>query len=1166
VATYTVNKEYDLNKGTHVIPYIVNARDLTTSIKDSNGNILYQAAQKPVQDAVIQNLQLPDGCNLILLTYSQVASGNKIVYVKGPDKQLIKKVIPGPKASFILKMAKNSIIILDEAHNASGGDSATGLIAQDMLAGCAGTVFLSGTFAKRPENMALYAQKTAIGEVNSTSEGLTSAIAIGGVAMQEWVSSILVKEGQMIRRERSMENSGATINWITLDETALRWNLPDLKHHHLKTVDTITGVIRQIIAFQSKYVKSAVSELDEELKAQMGEADVNRGSDKAGVDNVPYFSKVFNVINQLLFSTKSEAVAMQAINRLKEGKKVVIAFANTMGSFISELTESGLEDQNGGTRIQTDFSLVLEKALSSVLKIQISTGWGKKQFRDLAVSELSLQGQAEYRRILGVIRQTSTDINVSPIDIIKHLIQSAGYSVAEVTGRNKEVRYDKPSPLGRTGLGRMKMPKTGVVFNRQKEDAAGAFRRFQDNEVDVLLINQSGATGASAHAVPTAKVPANKVKQRVMIVAQPELNVSTEVQKWGRINRTGQLMPPIYDYLVSAVPAEQRPVMMLQNKLRSLFANTTSSQKSSKDILQSSDFLNKIGDDVVREYVELDREEYGLDSIYYLCDLKKWMNQEAATGNEGEGDDKESKEKKVEELAKKVAGRVAIMPTERQKEFYDEVTEAYQKLVEKMINTGEYDLEVEALDLKARLLTEKTLVSGKAGARSDFGEETVLGLYEVANLSKPYSLERVKELLAERIPNGQDGKRYAIQQAKIAQEFLESRNNDRLQELNTNYRKAYEQLTKNAAKAGEDRVEIILAKRDELTKEFEKAYELKETKGSVLIQQITQTMSFFYPGRKLVLGDAMSQTRMVCLGIKINTKARNPYSLGKLYVEFVLASAVRKMSLNMAAKGYEGLTGIIEGDKKNYSYATSDLETFWEKGIAGLSSDRIQQYILTGNLLQGMAQETFNRTRIIDFTLTDGRTSKGLLVPYSVLDPRPSETNQVKKSIKKLIPLIQCVPIIRRQGVHEHIGSDRIKIYGETYGKSAYKVEVPLARARGGDVYLNEKLLKLVEGNNFTSTSSTMVTYVEDRNLEAFCRIISDEIGLLCELSDEQVDMLPRVAKKTQKTVLRDFVPFPVMPVYTAKKDSEDEAKAKRLRLMRMKANALQLRLKLLSV
>ena len=141
-----------------------------------------------------------------------------------------------------------------------------------------------------------------------------------------------------------------------------------------------------------------------------------------------------------------------------------------------------------------------------------------------------------------------------------------------------------------------KMRSVGIIKTRKKENVSEAFRRFNDNEVDVLLINQSGAVGASAHAIPTKKTPKAKVKQRVMIVLQAELDIAKEVQKRGRINRTGQIFKPIYDYLTSGIPAEKRLMMMLKKKLKSLDANTTSNQRNSEDLMKSDDFLNKYGD------------------------------------------------------------------------------------------------------------------------------------------------------------------------------------------------------------------------------------------------------------------------------------------------------------------------------------------------------------------------------------------------------------------------------------------------------------------------------------------------------------------------------------------------------------------------------------------
>ncbi|MBC7413249.1 MAG: hypothetical protein H7331_12440 [Bacteroidia bacterium] len=85
---------------------------------------------------------------------------------------------------------------------------------------------------------------------------------------------------------------------------------------------------------------------------------MRKGTSEAGVVNQPYFSKVFNVINQMLFSIKAEAVAERTIQRLKEGKKPVIAFASTIGSFIEQMeNEHGMPVKDGDT-INADFSEV----------------------------------------------------------------------------------------------------------------------------------------------------------------------------------------------------------------------------------------------------------------------------------------------------------------------------------------------------------------------------------------------------------------------------------------------------------------------------------------------------------------------------------------------------------------------------------------------------------------------------------------------------------------------------------------------------------------------------------------------------------------------------------------------------------------------------------------
>jgi predicted RNA methylase len=539
----------------HLVPFIVNGKESKTDIKDEEGEIIFQALPLTEQKAVFDSRKVPSKYNFVLATYSQFNSAEK-----KPEKPY-----------FLEAIADGNVLIMDESHNASGSGN-TGEFLQRVIPTTKGVVFLSATFAKRPDNMPVYAMKTCISDANMSKEELVNAITQGGVALQEILASQLVAEGQMLRRERSYE--GVEVNYITLD---------DKEQEHRAIADNITSILRDIIAFQKNYIDGEVKELDKVAVAEGKEIEVRKGTSEAGVVNQPYFSKVFNVINQMLFSIKAEPVADRAIERIHEGKKPVIAFASTMGSFIEQMeTEHGMPVTNGST-ISADFAEVLMRGLDGVLRFTIKDVNGKSDFKQFEVSELSPEAQTEYLRISTQIKRISTGITISPIDVIVQKLEADGDSVAEVTGRKFGVQLNMKT-------------NQGLVFARKKINTNDAFRKFNNNEIDVLMINQSGSTGSSAHAIVTKTVPKEEVKQRVMLVLQAELDINIEVQKRGRINRTGQIIPPIYDYVISAIPAEKRLMMMLQKKLKSLDANTSSNQKQSSKILDVPDFLNKYGD------------------------------------------------------------------------------------------------------------------------------------------------------------------------------------------------------------------------------------------------------------------------------------------------------------------------------------------------------------------------------------------------------------------------------------------------------------------------------------------------------------------------------------------------------------------------------------------
>jgi len=172
-------------------PFIINSRDTKTDIKDEDGEVIYEALNPTKQAAIFEKGKIPSEFDFAIATYSQFNS---------PQKK-------PQKPWFLHKIAQGNILILDEAHNSSGS-SQTGEFMQSVVRSAKGVVFLSATFAKQPSNMPIYALKTCISEANMSKDSLIHAIRRGGVALQEILSSQLVAEGQMIRRERSYEGIG----------------------------------------------------------------------------------------------------------------------------------------------------------------------------------------------------------------------------------------------------------------------------------------------------------------------------------------------------------------------------------------------------------------------------------------------------------------------------------------------------------------------------------------------------------------------------------------------------------------------------------------------------------------------------------------------------------------------------------------------------------------------------------------------------------------------------------------------------------------------------------------------------------------------------------------------------------------------------------------------
>ncbi len=1080
----------------HLKPLIVNSKESKTDIKDEDGEVIYQAPSPTEQQSIISSRAVPAQYDFVLATYSQFNS---------PEKK-------PEKPNFLRAIADDNIFIMDEAHNSSGSSN-TGEFLQGVVSKTKGVVFLSATFAKRPDNMPIYAMKTSIADCNMSKDDLVEAITRGGVALQEVLSSQLVAEGQMVRRERSFE--GVEVNYLSLDAKS---------EEHRAIADNITDILRDIIAFQTNFVDARVEELDKIAVAEGKEVALREGTSQAGVDNQPYFSKVFQVINQMLFSLKAEAVADQAIKRLKEGKKPVIAFASTMGSFIESMDNEQSVPVGDGDTINADFSEVLKRGLDGILRYSEKDVDGNAIHKKFELNELQPEAQTEYHRILEKINSVSTGITISPIDIIIKKIKDAGYSVAEVTGRKYELQLNWKG-------------SKALILARKRINTNDAFRQFNNNEVDVLMINQSGSTGASAHAIPTAKVAKEQVKQRVMIVLQAELDINTEVQKRGRINRTGQILKPMYDYVTSAIPAEKRLMMMLQKKLKSLDANTTSNQKQSTKILDVPDFLNKYGDKIVKDYLMENKEVNDL-----LDDPLRLKDSKADSGS--------SESQTLEDAAHKVSGRVAVLSTKMQQDFYNEIAERYNDYVEYLKQIGDYDLEVEAMNLEAETVSSKVIKMGK-GSDSAFGDDSTLETVRANVLKKPFSKTELENLINESL-KGKDPHKL---QDKLVEDY-EASVAARLKEEEAEAETKYDELIKNVP--DEKRIQKILEKQGEgawrqaiaeREKELNAARELQLQNLRKTFenrkQYLEKAFRFFFISRNIkypieTYNGGNELVPAVFLGFVIDNKKKNPYAPSAIKLRIAIANSSKYLAI--PASYSEDIMAIIGASVDVHQPSMNVLLTEWEKYTKENNTDRRIRHIITGNLLQAFSDF---KGKLVSYTTKNGETKKGILMPENW---NPGE--QVQDKV--VVPILKAAPIVKSLVNNSQIITNNGLSFFRT--GSYFKLIIAASRVRGGDIYLDKNILELVEKNNFEKVADKMVAMLPEKNIDKLLEILQTTHG--CSITIHSSD-LKNIKSDAGRYSNRKKIKLPP-------EDEEDELPDNVI-MLELEAEALALELELLA-
>jgi len=373
----------------------------------------------------------------------------------------------------------------------------------------------------------------------------------------------------------------------------------------------------------------------------------------------------------------------------------------------------------------------------------------------------------------------------------------------------------------------------------------------------------------------------------------------------------------------SDIPAEQRLMMMLQKKLKSLDANTSSNQKQSNSILDVPDFLNKYGDKVVVEY------------------LKENPDINALLGNPvdlGGGTELNNG------AAHKVSGRVAVLSVKMQEDFYKDIKDRYDTLVEYLKQAGDYDLEVEQLDLQAKTISSAVIKVGKGGY-SSFGDDSILEKVEANVLKKPFSVKELENLLQQSL-SGKTPLEIKDQLIADYESFIANYLQIQINEIADRYRSLIDNIPNekkilNLLDEGSSDVQSAIQERTkELRLAQEKRINDEQTTTQNKKQYILGLFKYFTIGKPLLYPvpsfDGSNQNQFaVFLGFQIDKQRKNPYAPSSIKLRFAIASSQKYLAI---PSSYTKDINAIKG--ASIDMATSgnnDLLSKWQQSISATS-------------------------------------------------------------------------------------------------------------------------------------------------------------------------------------------------------------------------------------
>jgi len=259
---------------------------------------------------------------------------------------------------------RDTILVLDECHNAAGNSNASANIAA-ALQQAGGVVFSSATYAKRANNMGIYA--ALLPPEFTDTANLTAILRKGGESMQETFATMLVKDGVMVRREHDL--SKCEFRVVNDDGHAAR---------NQRYMDQLAPVLAEM-AYLSGDLDRRVNERNEAIERDLrrrgaDDRQVNRKMRSLQMSRIGFGSPLYNLSRLFLCSLLVDKAVELSVDALRNGRKPIILLEHTIQGLMHDMAADEDEDEGAAA---PDFKDLMRRVLGQVTRASRATRQGR---------------------------------------------------------------------------------------------------------------------------------------------------------------------------------------------------------------------------------------------------------------------------------------------------------------------------------------------------------------------------------------------------------------------------------------------------------------------------------------------------------------------------------------------------------------------------------------------------------------------------------------------------------------------------------------------------------------------------------------------------------------------------------------------------------------------